>query len=105
MKTEIFKDGRGDLKYICIILALIFSFGCSGKQSKVVDTPEPSRTFRTSVTTESGISLNLDAKSRGNRVYISLTNNTPSSLRVSPYFFGLIIDNKKPAIHYSPSNA
>ena len=50
----------------------------------------------------SGLDVELEAMANGNSVYIRVKNNTPAPIRVSPYFFALIINNQRPEIRFNP---
>jgi hypothetical protein len=89
-----------------ILLAFIavFLVCCAGKSGKLASCPV-SETVRGEIAPDSGLEVKMEANAKGNKIHISIINNTPSPLRVSPYYFALIIDNKRPEIRYSPNIA
>ena len=88
--------------YKTLTLLVFLLCGCAGKAPEVVTVPEPPEGVGSQTVATSGLDVGLEAFETGGRIFINLQNNTPSSLEVSPFFFGIIIDNKKPAIKFTP---
>ena len=90
-------------RFVVIALSILVA-GCVGK-GRGLKVPNPSKPVSVKEAPLSGINVDFEARARGGSVYIRVRNNTPSLLRVSPYFFALIIDGKYPEIHYHPARA
>jgi hypothetical protein len=91
--------------FVVIFLIGVIMFGCAGKDGNSRNLSNP-RSIPTPGDTPSSVSdVEIKAKAQGNTVFIHIRNNMDAPLRISPYFFALIIDNKKPEIRFHPSLA
>jgi hypothetical protein len=89
-----------------IFIFVLLIAGCAGVEKKdVAVVPDSQKKSPSIATASSGLEVEFDAKAKGNEVLVRVKNNTPAPIRVSPYFFALIIDNEKPEIRYNPSSA
>jgi len=88
-----------------IFIFVLLIAGCAGTKKNVSVVPNAQKKSPSSATSASGLEVEFDAKAKGNEVLVRIKNNTPAPIRVSPYFFALIIDNQKPEIRYNPSSA
>jgi len=94
---------RGIFK-IALILC-VFLFGCAGKGKKAAQDSLHALESNAEKPTVPQNTLDFKAHAKGNQVFIRIINNTPKSIRVSPFFFALIVNNKKPEVRFDPSNS
>ena len=91
--------------FLAFFLVAIISFGCVGKGGAPQDLSTPKPTPMPVMAPVPVPDVALMAFAQGNTVFIHIKNNTQNPLPVSPYFFALFIDNKRPEIRFHPSLA
>lgn len=92
------------LVFPALILLLFIIAGCS-QNEPVVKVPDSEARVKSGVEPSSGLGLDVTAITRDGAIYVEIKNNTPAPVAVSPFYFGLIIDNKRPVITYNPAKA
>ena len=88
-----------------IFIVFLMIWGCAGTKKEVAPVSEPGKSPSDKAPPASGLELEFDARAIGNQVQVRIKNNTSAPIRVSPYFFALIVDNQRPEIRYHPSIA
>jgi len=94
----------------CLVFALIVGFficagGCARDKPRMPIVPETPETNPGPVVPDSGLGVEFDVQAAGNILMIRIGNNTPDTIRVSPFYFALIVDNRRPEIRYNPAIA
>ncbi|MBN1901223.1 hypothetical protein JW926_07865 [Candidatus Sumerlaeota bacterium] len=91
--------------FVIFFLIGVIMSGCAGKNGNSRDLSNPDETQNSVAAPSQAPDVALKATAEGNLVFIHIKNNALDSLRISPHFFALIIDNKRPEIRYHPSIA
>jgi len=94
---------KGTLIFLTVT-SILWMTGCRGGSvgAKIPEAPKP---VSTQIAPPSGLGVEVEATASGGSVYIKVRNNTPALLRVSPFYFALIIDGQYPEIRYNPATA